>query len=71
MDDEDEIIFTVYGITKDYFKEYVEDMKNIGFNIDADDNYNTYFTAEDESGNVISIRFDEDSKAFKVDISLN
>ena len=46
-------------------------MKNIGFNVNADDDYNTYFTAEDESGNEISISFDEDCEAFKVDISLN
>ena len=49
LDDEKRIEFTVYGITKDYFKEYVEEMKNIGFTVDADDDYDTYFTAKDES----------------------
>lgn len=45
-------------------------MKNIGFNVNADDDYNTYFTTEDESGNEISISFDEECEAFKVYISL-
>ena len=71
MDDEESIDFTVYGITKDYFEEYVEEMKNIGFSIDADDDYETYFTAEDEAGNEISVSYDEDGAAFSVDISLN
>lgn len=46
-------------------------MKKVGFNVDEDDDYNTYFTAEDESGNEIFISFDEECEAFKVDISLN
>ena len=70
LDDEEDITFTAYGTTKEYFKEYVEIMKNIGFSVDADDDYNTYFTAEDENGNEISISFNDDSKTFKVDISL-
>ena len=71
LDDQESIRFTVYGITKDYFEEYVEEMKKIGFSIDADDDYDTYFTAKDEGGNEISVSYYEDGAAFSVDISLN
>ena len=71
LDDEDDIDYTVYGTTKEYFKEYVEKIKSNGFTVNASESFDTYFTADDKNGNSVSIDYDEETNLFEVNINLN
>lgn len=65
-EEDDDVDFTMYGCTKDYFKEYVETIKSAGFNVDVPEDYSTYFSAEDSDGNSISVTYDKDNDIMKV-----
>lgn len=55
-DDSEDIDFTIYGTTKDYYKEYLKQVKDAGFTED-DGESDTYYSAKDKDGNSISVSY--------------
>lgn len=68
VDDDDDLDFTCYGTTKEYFKQYAEETRKAGFDVDApeENDYETYYSAENKDGVSISITYNKDSETFKV-----
>jgi len=68
IDDEYELDFVCYGSTKEYFKQYAEEIRDAGFDIDAPgkDDYKTYYNAENKDGDSISITYNKENDILKV-----
>lgn len=70
VDEEDYLDFVCYGVTKEYFRQYAEESRKAGFDVDAPevDDYEMYYSAENKDGISISITYDEKSETLEVSI---
>ena len=65
-DDDGYYDFTAYGITSDYFKEYVSLIKEKGFTENDPLSTDSYYSAEDADGNYISIDYTSSTNTLDV-----
>ena len=59
LDDEKNISFVAYGISKEYFKEYIKTIQEKGFEVDSGDDFDSYYIdyGENKDADRISIHY--------------
>ncbi len=68
IDDDDSFWFSAYGVKKDMFKSYVEEVKSKGFTEEADEDDDSY-EAENSDGISVDISFSAIEESIDVNVS--
>ncbi|MCR5702442.1 MAG: hypothetical protein K6G76_09885 [Lachnospiraceae bacterium] len=68
IDDDDIFRFTGYGVKKEMYKSYVEEIKSKGFTEDADE-YDDWYEAKNSDGISFDIRFSAIEESIDVNVS--
>ncbi len=65
-DDDEEFEIYSYGVTKDMYKEYVQNLKTSGFN--EDDSYSSHFEGTNSDGYTVEVYHYENEKTLSISI---